>query len=235
VRLEGEVVSPGEYYVAPNATLGEVLRLAGGLTPRAFVYGTRFERVSVREQQRESFREAIDQLEISLAGAPLTAQAGQEGQQKAAREVLERLKHREPDGRVVLNLPFEATALPSAMTLENNDRIYVPARPTTVGVFGAVYRSGSFEISGGSKIKSYLEAAGGPQASADTKAIFVVHANGAVDSMRNGALRGPALPGDLVFVPVRAQHASYLSQIGTISALVSNFGLALAAIHAVFP
>lgn len=240
VRLEGEVGKPGEYYVAPNTTLGEVLNLAGGLTPKAFVYGTRLERFSVREQQRVSFQEAVDELEVTLTAAPLSGNTMQDAgvrgqQQKAARDVLDRLKQKEPDGRVVLRIPYEARTLPGDMPLENNDRIYVPPRPTTVGVFGAVYRAGSFELDPGAKIKSYLAEAGGPQDIADQRGIFVVHANGAVQSARNGALGSHALPGDLIFVPIRSQHESWWAKASSISTIVGNFALTLAAFHAVFP
>jgi protein involved in polysaccharide export with SLBB domain len=241
VRLEGEVAKPGDYYVAPGAKLGEVLRLAGGLTSRAFVFGTRLERFSVREQQRESFLEGIEQIEIGLAAAPLSGSSLQsenpnrQQQQKAAREVVERMRKKEPDGRVVLPLPFEAQSLPEDFVLENNDRVYVPARPTTVGVFGAVYRSASFELRGDQSIKQYLDAAGGVQPMADKREVFVIHANGAVESARHGALSHRALPGDLVFVPVRSQYESFWAKAANISTVFFNFGLALAAIHAVFP
>ncbi|RYE93953.1 MAG: capsule biosynthesis protein, partial [Oxalobacteraceae bacterium] len=55
VRIEGEVARPGNYYLPSGSAMSQVIEQAGGLSPRAFVYGTRFERQSVRRQQRESF------------------------------------------------------------------------------------------------------------------------------------------------------------------------------------
>ena len=55
VRIEGEVNKPGNYFVAPGTSLETVLGLAGGLTSNAFLFGTRVERASVRQQQREGF------------------------------------------------------------------------------------------------------------------------------------------------------------------------------------
>ena len=238
VRIEGEVVAPGDYYVAPNTPLEEVISLAKGLTPRAYVFGTRIERVSVRQQQRESFEEAVEQLEIALAGAPLGGTdlqdpVARERQRLAAKEVLEKLKQKEPDGRVILDLTPESMSLPDDFILENNDRIFVPPRAKTVGVFGAVYRAGSFELGRGGTIRQFLESAGGARDIADKREVFVVRANGAVVARNQGALDMKALPGDLIFVPVKTQSASLLAKIREISTIVFQLGVTAAAINSV--
>lgn len=236
VRIEGEVENPGSYYLPADTPLSTVLAKAGGLSPRAFVFGTRFERTSVRRQQREGFNDAVQQLEISLAAAPLTnSQSGDAGERNAqiaaARAVLERMRNAEPDGRVVLDLAPGANTLPGGFLLENNDRIFIPPRPTTVGVFGAVYRPASFAIDPGQplSVKSYLDRAGGPLKSAARKEIFVVRANGAVLSKRNGALKAKVLPGDVIFVPVKTQSTSLWTKIREFSTVFFQLGLSAAA------
>ena len=238
VRVDGEVARPGDYYVQPNTSMGEVMALAGGLTPRAYVFGAKFQRFSVRQQQRESFAEAIQQLELALLSAPLGGDdiqnpAVREGQRLAAREVLERLKQTEPDGRVILSVNHDTPTLPPEMTLENNDHIYIPPRPTTVGVFGSVYRPGSFQIEPGLKVKNLVDMAGGPVRAADRGAIFVVRANGAVVPKSRGALDENVLPGDLVFVPIKSQYSSIWSKIRDISSIIFQLGLGAAAFVAV--
>ncbi|HEY1212482.1 MAG TPA: SLBB domain-containing protein, partial [Bryobacteraceae bacterium] len=156
VRVEGEVNRPGNYYVAPNTPLSVVMQMAGGLTSRSFAFGTRLTRQSVRTQQRESYQEAIKQLELTLAAAPLTADKSQaaadrDSQLNGARQVLDRLREAEPDGRVVMQIGPDWTSLPGDILLENNDSIYVPPRSTTVGVFGAVYRPASFMLDKGQR------------------------------------------------------------------------------------
>lgn len=240
VRLEGEVEKPGNYMVAPGTPLGDVVQLAGGLTTRAFPYGMRVERQSVRVQQRQSFREAVEQLEFSLAAAPLSGdRVGESGdrsaQLAAARQVVERLKQAEPDGRMVLEIAPEARSVPTSLVLESNDRVFVPARPTTVGVFGAVYRPASFAIQEGSvtSVRAYLERAGGPLKSGDKGDIFVVRANGEVISKRDGALSARALPGDVVFVPVKTGSTSLWSKIKDITQMIFQLGLGAATVVAV--
>lgn len=240
VRLEGEVQRPGNYFVAPGTSVGEVVRLAGGFTSRAFVYGTVFSRATVREQQRESFRAAVEQLEQMVNAAALTGYASQsqpdrEAQLASARALLQSMRSAEPDGRLVMDIAPTATALPETVVLENNDRIIVPPRVDTVGVFGAVYRPASFllEPARTGKVKDYLESAGGVQRSADKGAIFVVHANGAVETKRRGALNATALPGDVLFVPVRTQSSTLLAKIKDITQIIFQAGIGAAALAAI--
>ena len=238
VRVDGEVTNPGDYYVEPNTSVGDIIARAGGLTPRAFIFGTKFQRVSVREQQRESYRDAINQFELALVSTPLTASefkdaAAVQAQVAAGQAVLARLRSAEPDGRIVLQMKPGMAVLPDNMRLENNDHIYVPPRPTTVGVFGSVYRPGSFQLDPRLKVKDLIDMAGGTARAADKGAIFLVRANGAVIPKKRGALEERVLPGDLVFVPARAQSSSVWAKIRDISTLVFQLGLGAATVAAI--
>jgi len=235
VRLEGEVVRPGNYFVPPGTPLAQVVERAGGLTANAYVFGTRLERQSVRQQQRAGFLEAVDQLEVSLASAPLNSvglNPGEEARQLAAAQaVLEKLRTVTPDGRLVLPLQPQSQSLPGDLILENSDRIVVPPRPSAVGVFGAVYRPASFLIGqDGERIRDYVARAGGPIRAADRGQIFVVRANGDVLTRKAGALDARALPGDLVFMPVRTQGNSLLAKLRDISTIAFQFGITAAAL-----
>lgn len=238
VRVEGEVARPGNYYVQAGTPLSQVMAQAGGVTSRAFVYGTRFERFSVREQQRASFIEAVEQLEVSLAAAPITGDqtidpATRAQQLAAARQVLERLRRTEPDGRMVLDLAPNAAEVTVDFALENNDRIVVPSRPSTVGVFGAVYRPASFLIDEGQpaqRVRDYLRRAGGRLRVGDGGALFVVRANGSVVSKRNGALDATVLPGDVIFVPTRTQGSTFWQRFRDISQFLFGAGVTAAVI-----
>jgi protein involved in polysaccharide export with SLBB domain len=240
VRIEGEVNKPGNYYVPPNTPLSEVIAMAGGLTPRAYVYGTRFSRESVRAQQRSSFLEAVDQMELTLAAAPLQStglgDAGErQAQLAAAREFLEKLRVKEPDGRVVLDLSPTDTVLPVNLPVENSDRIVVPPRVDTIGVFGAVYRPSSFLLdrTGRRRVRDFVEQAGGTIRGADNGNIFVVRANGSVLTKKRGALNAQVLPGDTVFVPVRSRSSSLFAKIRDISQMVFQLGISAAALAAI--
>ena len=218
VRVEGEVGQPGNFFVPPNTSMATVLQMAGGMTQRAFPYGARLVRQSVRQQQREGFDDAIDQLEVTIAAAPLTGSSGLSGEDRAAQiasaqAVLEKLRQAEPDGRVVLDIAPSATTLPGEILLENNDEIFIPPRASIVGVFGAVYRPASFVIRGQPlRVRDYVERAGGPQRAADKGNIFVVRANGEVLTRAKGALGARALPGDVIFRAGQDQLEQFLGQ-----------------------
>ena len=242
VRIEGEVNRPGNYYVAPNTPISQVMDLAGGLTPRAFAFGTKLTRQSVRAQQKESFEEAIEQFELTLAAAPITADRSldasvRQAQLNGAKAVLERLRKAEPDGRVVMDITPSANSLPGTILLENNDQIVIPVRSSTVGVFGAVYRPASFLIDQpGQKplrVKDYVERAGGAIRAADRGGIFVVRANGSVLSRQRGALNAYVYPGDVVFVPVKTQASDFWARLRDISTILFQVGLSAATINAI--
>ena len=239
VRLEGEVARPGSYLVKPGSSLGAVLEQAGGLTDQAFPFGARLERLSVKLQQRAGFREAVDQLELSLVATPLTSESLNEGEQAralaSAKAVLDRLRSADPDGRLVMDITAAAASLPGNLTLENNDRLVVPPRPSAVGVFGAVYRPASFLLLGneGLRVRDYVVRAGGPIRAADTRRLFVVRANGEVLTHKMGALDAPAMPGDVIFMPVKTQNNNLWARIRDISTIIFQLGITTAALVAI--
>jgi hypothetical protein len=215
--------------------------MAGGLTSRAFVYGTEFSRDSVRAQQRKGFLEAVNQMEMVLAAAPLGGDrlidaTERQSQITSAHAFIQKLRQNEPDGRMVLNLDVNATHLPDQLAMENNDRLVIPARIDTVGVFGAVYRPASFllnDSNGKMRVRDYVQEAGGGIRGADNPRIFVVHANGSITTAKRGAMNARVIPGDAIFVPIKTQANSTLAKIRDIATIFLGFGVTAAAIASV--
>jgi protein involved in polysaccharide export with SLBB domain len=238
--IEGEVDHPGKYYLQPGSSIGDLLAQAGGMTTGAFVFGSELDRDSVRRQQQASFDRAIGNLELAAAAAPLQDQNGTADRAaagaargQAALAIIDRLKTRKPDGRLVMPIAYGATTLPTALVLENNDRLLIPPRPQTVGVFGAVYQPGSFVFNEPSRLGAYLKLAGGPQKIADKGDIFVVRANGSVMSRQqvHDFDDRPALPGDVVFVPVRTTRTAWEKLIDA-ATLIYGFGIGVLTLKA---
>jgi protein involved in polysaccharide export with SLBB domain len=243
VRVEGEVLRPGEYVLPATSSIGDAIRAAGGLTGAAFVFATEFHRESVRQSQQENYERALRDLETELARAG-SSQRVSSADEAASRQatiaaqgrLIERLRALRPTGRVVLQLPPDGGELPD-LALEDGDRLYVPARPTTIGVFGSVFNAAAYLHSPGRTLDDYLRLAGGPTKGADRDSVFVVRANGHVLSNRqeSGFFRGSrlventvALPGDTIFVPENLDRTSFLQLAKDWTTILYQFGLGAA-------
>lgn len=234
VTIEGEVERPGNYYLAPGSTMADLLAQAGAFTPRAYLYGTQVLRESIRTQQEAGFARAISSLELSLAAAPITDRRSQtsgdaEQEQRFATAILDQLRTRRPDGRIILAGPPDGRLLPMGLLLENNDKVLIPPRPVTVGVFGAVFQPGSFAETAGDRIGDYLAKAGGATRIADPSGAFVVRANGSVISRQQPGGRNlldePALPGDLIFIPVQTRRDGLLDRVIEVATAIYQVSL----------
>ncbi|MDP5280766.1 SLBB domain-containing protein [Sphingomonas sp. DG1-23] len=221
VTISGEVSKPGRYYFKPGTRLADVVAQAGGLTSQAFPYASVITRESVKAQQQQSFERAVEDVELLLTSQPVTsanrAQLVQPANLTLVRSIVEQLRERKPNGRLVFDLPVTADALPGALILENNDTIYVPPRPVTVGVFGAVPTPASFAWRDDATIGDFLTSAGGVQKLGDKSEVFVVRANGTVLADGKRVLRARALPGDLIYVPIDANRGEFWARLRDIT------------------
>jgi protein involved in polysaccharide export with SLBB domain len=99
------------------------------------------------------------------------------------------------------------TKTPADVELRPGDELIIPKQPGFVLVTGQVYNSTALTFAPGKTAEWYLENAGGTNASANRKEIFVIRANGSVVGRHSGNLfHGDVLttrlnPGDVVVVP----------------------------------
>lgn len=249
VRIEGEVLNPGDYVLPAASTLNDAVRAAGGLTQSAFLYGAEFTRESVRSTQVQNYARALRDIETQVTRANVTQRitSSEENQAQIAtlqryNMLTDRLRTLQPTGRVVLEVASVAGQLPD-LALEDGDRLHVPSRPTAVGVFGSVFNAGSYLFAPGRSVSDYLRLAGGPTRGADDRSIFVVRANGSVVSglesssffNRQGALAGLVTePGDTIFVPEELDKATFVQQAKDWTQIVYQFGLGAAGLKAAF-
>jgi protein involved in polysaccharide export with SLBB domain len=249
VRIDGEVLAPGEYLLPAGATIADAVARAGGLTPEAHPFGAQLLRESVRRTQQANLDRALRDLETEVlrggGEGPLATQAAPEAgrqRQQAALALLAKLRDVGASGRVVLAVSPQAATLP-ALPLEDADHLHVPARSSSVGVFGSVRSSGSFVHDGRRTLADYLAEAGGPTPGADTAGGFVVRANGSVVGgapgggffARLGAPGPPfadlkAEPGDTLFVPEAARRGAFAEAAKDWTQILYQLGLGVAAL-----
>ena len=248
VRVDGEVQHPGEFVLPASSTLADAIQAAGGLTQDAYVYGADFSRESVRQTQQENYDRALRDLETEFTRNATTQRATSADDAAAlaakaqnSTRLIERLRAVRPTGRIVLQMSPDAPKLP-ALVLEDGDRLFIPARPNTVGVFGSVFNGGSYLYANGNTLSDFLKLAGGPTRGADADSSFVLRANGSVVSARQrssgwlsvGGIEGlQAEPGDTIFVPESMDKTTFIQAAKDWTQIFANFGLGIAAIHSI--
>ena len=251
IKVAGEVGAPGYYQVAPGETLRDVLVKAGGLTRDAYLFGTKLIRTAIVKQQQEQYSKALEQAERLLQAASSSSAASALNSSEAAsvqaeanaqRQYLEKLRATKPDGRLVLDVESKAKSIAELppLVLEDGDSIAVPSMPGQVAILGSVYSQGAFAYQRGQSVFDYLSRAGGASKTSDKSSIFVLRANGTVDSAQqgwlpfvNGLYGKDALPGDTIYVPEDFQRVSFMKGLLDISQVFFQLGLGAAAIKAI--
>ena len=250
VRVEGQVVRPSEYILPAGSTVADALKAAGGLTGSAYLFATEFTRESVRLSQQENYDRALRDLEVDLtrgSSSQRVATADEAATQLArannTTRLIERMRLLKPTGRVVLQLTPSSSELPPLM-LEDGDRLFIPARPTSVGVFGSVFNAAAYLHLPGRTLDDYVRLSGGTTKGADANSVFVVRANGSVISSRqraSGWFAGNkfgelvAEAGDTVFVPEEVDKTSFVQSAKDWTQILYQFGLGLAGIKVLIP
>jgi len=247
VRIEGEVAHPGDYILPPGSRISDAIRIAGGMTPAAYPFGTEFSRESVRKTQQVNYDRALRDLETDIARNQSSQRAtsseevnAQSATAQSSARLVDRLRQIRPTGRVVLQMPMDATTLPD-LALEDGDTLHIPPRGSSVGVFGSVFNTGSFVYERGHTTRQYLALAGGPTRGADKGSVFMLRANGSVISARQGASFWHSSsdfddaivgPGDTLFVPEEMNKSTFIQDAKDWTQILYQFGLGLAGIHA---
>jgi protein involved in polysaccharide export with SLBB domain len=248
VRLEGEFNQAGVYKVKPGETLRQLVQRAGGLTANAYLFASEFKRESVRQSQQQKLDDMIDRMaqdiERNVALKSQTALsredlAAAKTQAQGQRALLERMRQARASGRIVLDMSqqqLQSQELPD-IVLEDGDQFIVPPRASTVNVMGMVYNENAFLYKPGKQVADYLQQAGGPTHSADESRIYVLRADGSVQSSEAadslfGSISGQTLmPGDAVIVPEQLDEITFTRELKDWAQIFYQFALGVGAIH----
>ncbi|HEY1209187.1 MAG TPA: SLBB domain-containing protein [Terracidiphilus sp.] len=253
VRLEGEFVQAGVYSVLPSETLRSLVKRAGGLTDKAYLYGSEFTRLSTRAIEQQRLKEYADRLEHQLARGSIkmaglgngssnsnSQETGIQGQVNSFdRDLIARLRQLQLTGRIVLNMRPRSAGendLPET-PLEDGDKLLVPPTPSTVQVVGSVLNQNAFLYHNGASVGEYLHLAGGPNRDADRRQTFVLRADGSVvghnvgQSIFSSGFNNVRLyPGDTIVVPEKNIGPGAMHEFLAWSQMFSQLALGAAAI-----
>jgi len=245
VSVAGEVKRPGTYIVMRGERLSSLLRRAGGFSSDAFPKGAVFTRESIRERERQEldrFARAQTQSILSESAA-ITAGAGDVAGQAAAvqaetvaasqrRELLRALTSTVTLGRLAITLdtPERLEGTPDDILLEHGDTLYVPQRPTSVLVIGAVRNSTSLLWRENQNVEHYINRAGGATREADLDQTYILKADGS--ALSSFVKLRTIEPGDAIVVPISTEpRVRTLPLIKDIATIVSGFALPFATIY----
>ena len=234
VRVEGEVAAPGVYQAAAGETLPQLIKRIGGLTPQAYVFGTEFDRESVKRRQQENLGTLIRRLEAQsqsqqgtlVANRSTSSAADQTAailqlQQAQLKSQIERLKTMKSNGRMSLELDPNAQSLAALpdLPLEDGDHILIPSTPGFVSAFGSVNNENVFVYKPGKTVGDVIKSAGLTE-DAEPSQAFVLRADGSIIARpdRGGFFGGgfeslTMMPGDTLVVPAQMDRESRYNTI----------------------
>jgi protein involved in polysaccharide export with SLBB domain len=244
VNVEGRVMRPGPYTIRAGERLDSVLRRCGGLLPDAYLPGMVFIRQSIQRSEQKEFDAARARLANSLAQLQLTqAQSTTSSPNPLNVDSLQHLLTQaegiQVPGRLIIQMNGLQDGLSSSqdVVLENEDRIIVPQKPSSVAVLGQVYNPTAIVYDPAWRVEDYLQHAGGATELADRDNIYVIRANGSIWTrdgydlshrsrifpllpvISGGLMASRLQPGDTVYVPdkiIRTDKLQTAKDVATI-------------------
>jgi len=235
VELIGEINFPGEYAIQRGETLTDLLRRAGGVTKLSYPQGAVFIREDLRKREQARLDVMAANLEAELATISLERSGDPTKIQSAgtANQLLTKLKGTEAAGRLVIDLEkiIDAEDINNPIFLRGGDKLYIPSKMQEVSVIGQVFHPTSHLFNDNLSVDEYVELSGGTSKAADNDNIYVVRANGAVQSVKSGWAEDELelLPGDTIIVPLDADRISSLKLWTDVSQILYQLGLSAAA------
>ncbi len=236
IKIMGEVRFPGTYPIRRGETLSSAIARAGGLTEFANADGSVFMREALRLREQEQMDALHQRLQEDIAALSLEqAQANPEQRQElqVMSSLAAQLDRVKAAGRLVIDLPaILAKRKEADVVLKDGDTLVIPAATQSVTVIGEVFHPTSHLYRKGLDRNEYVNLSGGPTKKADDDRIYVVRANGAVMAGKSsGWFRRQAdiRPGDTIVVPMDVERLRPLTLWTSVSQIVYQFGLAIAA------
>jgi polysaccharide biosynthesis/export protein len=237
VTIAGEVRFPGEYRLQKGETLVDLIERAGGLTPDAFVEGAMLKRKSIAALERARAKELAASIRQSVASSLLT----EEVQTVALSEldlITRELESFQGQGRLLIDLPAALSGDRLAdIQLFDGDSLDIPQVSSNITVVGEVKRQGTHSFNSTMSVKDYLAMSAGLTERADSEAIYVVRANGYVDTVERslwkfGRQSVSLRPGDTIVVPVDGRYKESLVAWRDITQIIYQGAVSLAAVLA---
>lgn len=212
VRIEGEVLFPGEYTLSDrNERISDLVKRAGGLTDEAYIKGATMLRQSLQLSRVET--------EVDL-GMDLT---------------VEKLKGNKNFVGIDLDEILASPGTEDDLFLRPGDEIRIPSELQTIRVSGGVLREAEIRYTEGKNLKYYVSRSGGYTQGARKGRAYVLYANGDVETKGSFLFfsSSPKIePGAEIVVPEKVEVGSLSpgERISILSTVVSMAAIVITAI-----
>lgn len=238
VFLEGEVLTPGKYFLAKDSTVLDVIKQAGGYTSNAYPFGGIYLSARAAELQRDSKDKSYDTLLRYLVSSPrfssILPAAGN------LVTILTLLRNYEPIGRIQTEFNLAKLEQDPSLNriLENGDKIIIPPLSKEIHVFGEVMNPGSFSYNPSFNPRDYIKSAGELSKVADAQRIIIVEPDGSTRTIGQNYLFffGSDIdlyPGSTIYVPRQLGKLDGIDLASNVAPIISSVALSLASLNAI--
>jgi polysaccharide export outer membrane protein len=236
VELRGEFVFPGKYTVRRGESLADLIEKAGGFTPFAFQRGSVFTRVQLRKLEQKNLLKLTADLRLEMASKSMSDNNYTQNYADMQQMLIDMGKV-EAVGRLVLDLPKIMDDDDYDVALEAGDVLYVPTKKNAVNVIGQVQVTSSHMFDNNFSAEDYLAQSGGSKKRADEERIYIIAANGSIRMLDQGNWftndTDKLQPGDTIVVPLDAEYMNDLTLWSSVTTIVYNTAVAIAAISGI--
>jgi len=254
VKVEGEVLQPGNYSITNKAEhISDLIKRAGGFSQYAYPLGAyliRTERLTGVQQKmdqltKENAKKQLKGKNDNKVDASLVKAGGSTDALSDADSIQGKMSKNskldkvfKSEGIVGINL-MEIMKHPGGKDdfyLEEGDDIFVPRELQTVKVMGEVLFPTYVGYEKGKSLRSYISGAGGFTEQAQAKKTFVLYANGTAKSTTSfmGIRHYPKLqPGARIIVPEKPTEIKIPLTPGELVGIFSSLTTAIVLIYSV--
>jgi polysaccharide export outer membrane protein len=257
VEVKGQVMRPGPYYIRERETLASVLERCGGIRTDGYLPALILTRQSVRLMQQKELERASAEVQTQITRAALLPGENDKQQQASLQQKADALlmlknmiqgsDQKMAIGRIVLNINSLAglQGSPSDVALEEHDEIIVPKQPASVNVIGQVHGATAVLYDPSLTVRDYIDRAGGFSSIADKDEMFVVKANGAIESesgyndnrknrifpllplVSGGIMSSHLTPGDTIYVPPQFLFINPIQRTLDVTQIIANSAMGI--------
>jgi polysaccharide export outer membrane protein len=233
VELKGEFVFPGKYTIRRGETLSTLIAKAGGFTQYSAPTSAIFTREKLKLIEQKNLIKLADNLRLEIASKSLSSE-GYSQSYKEVQMMLSDLTQVTPVGRLVVDLYKVVEKNQYDILLESGDVLYMPSKNNSINVIGQVQAPTSHVYDQNLDGYDYITQSGGSKKRADNSRIYILSANGSTKMLSSSWFSSPNLaPGDTIVVPLNSEYMSSLSLWTSVSTIIYNSAVAIAAISGI--